>query len=85
LAERVGQVVGDALGGRPVPVVVDRSSAMVLLPLVDPVDVADAVVALRAGLEPLEVVRRAMTADALVALGPLSGRLRAPPAPDGAL
>ena len=84
LAERVGPVVGAALGGRPVPVVVDGSSAVVLLPLVDPVEVADTVAALRAGLEPLEVLRRATTADALVALGPLSGRLRAPSAPDDA-
>jgi len=40
--------------------------------------------ALRAALGPMEVLRRAMTADALVALGPLSGRLRAPSSRDGA-
>jgi len=82
LAERVGPVVGAALGGLPVPVVADGSSALVLLPLVDPAGATDLVSALRAALEPLEVLRRAMTAEALVALGPLSGRLRAPADPD---
>jgi len=84
LAGRVGPVVGAALGGLPVPVMADGSSALVLLPLVDPAGVTDVVSALRATLGPMEVLRRAMTADALVALGPLSGRLRAPPAPDRA-
>jgi hypothetical protein len=85
LAERVGAVVADSLPGVPVPVVTDRRAVVVLLPLSDPADPAVVQTALSAELEPLpvSVSRRAMTVEALAALGPLSGRLQAPPAPGG--
>jgi hypothetical protein len=85
LAERVRAVVGDSLPGVPVPVVEHRQAVVVLLPLADPADPAVVKAALSAELEPLPVAvsRRAMTVDALAALGPLSGRLQAPPVPGG--
>jgi Glycosyl transferase family 2 len=83
LTEQVGQVTASTLGGTPVPVVTDRSSAIVLLPLIDPQDAATVLSALRAEFEPLGVFRQSMTVDRLVALGPLAGRLQAPPVPDG--
>jgi hypothetical protein len=85
LAERVRAVVGDSLPGVPVPVVEDRQAVVVLLPLADPTDPAVVKAALSAEFEPLPVVvsRQAMTVDALAAMGPLSGRLQAPPGPGG--
>ena len=81
LSEQVAAVVAGTLVGVPVPVVTDGASVLVLLPLVDPDDSATVLSALRAALDPLPVFRRAMTTDALGALGPLSGRLEAPRSP----
>jgi hypothetical protein len=85
LAERVRAVVGDSLPGVPVPVVEGRQAVVVLLPLADPADPAVVKAALSAEFEslPVAVSRQAMTVDALAALGPLSGRLQAPPGPGG--
>ncbi len=83
LADLVGPVVGDSLDGRPVPVVSDGSSAIVLLPLIDAEVGAAVLSALRAEFEPLGVFRRTMTFESLAALGSLSGRLQAPPVPGG--
>ncbi len=73
--------VRSALSGRveepPLAVVTDGPAAIVLLPLVDPGTVASVHTALRSELESLTVTRRALTADALHALGPLAGRLGA--------
>jgi glycosyltransferase involved in cell wall biosynthesis len=81
LARRVGSVVADSLPGVPVPVVTDGSSVIVLLPLIGPVESDLVVSALRTGFQSHSVSSRLMTPDALVALGPLSGRLEAPPPP----
>jgi hypothetical protein len=83
LAEQVGSVVAGSLGGLPVPVLSDGPSVMVLLPLVDPADSAVVLSALRAEFEQLEVFRRSSTIESLASIGPLSGRLQAPPVPDG--
>jgi hypothetical protein len=83
LMDGVGAVVADSLPGVPVPVVADGTTAVVLLPLVDATDSAVALSALRAEFSPGAVSRRALTLDALAALGPLSGRLLAPGHPPG--
>jgi len=75
LAERVGSLVGDTIGGVPQPVVAHGRSVTVLLPLVDPADAALAAATMRAQLADLTVTRTTMTADDLAALGPLAGRL----------
>jgi hypothetical protein len=78
LAERVRTLVAVTLADVPLPVVAADRSALVLLPLVDPADSAAVVSALRARFGSASVTRGAMGVDALVALGPLSGRLQAP-------
>jgi hypothetical protein len=83
LADEVRAVVAGSLGGEPVPVVGDSSSAMVLLPLVDTAATTAVLSALRAEFEPMSVYRRSLSLEGLVALGALSGRLQAPPAPGG--
>jgi glycosyltransferase involved in cell wall biosynthesis len=81
LAQRVSAMLLELLDGCPVPVVADGQGVTALFALVDPTDVARALVALRDRLAPLEVTRRALTLDGLAALGPLTGRLDVPPAP----
>jgi hypothetical protein len=81
-AERIVEVASATLPGVPVPVVCDGTTLLVLLPLTAPDDVATLGTALRAELAPLPVQRLALSLDALVALGPLSGRLVTPPHPD---
>ncbi len=76
-------MVADTLDGAPVPVVADGRSVVVLLPLVEPAEVAAVFSALRAEFDALEVTRRAMTLEALTGLGPLAGRLRAASEPPG--
>jgi hypothetical protein len=80
--DRIAAVVADTLSGAPVPVVPGGRAVTVLLPLVDPADVAMVFAALRAEFPTLDVSRRAMDLGALGGLGPLSGRLR--PASDPA-
>jgi glycosyltransferase involved in cell wall biosynthesis len=75
LVERVAPVVASTLDGAPVPVVAGEASVTVLLPLVDAAGVAMVFSALRAEFDAPVVTRRTMSIDALVALGPLSGRL----------
>jgi hypothetical protein len=75
--ETITEVVADTLAGAPVPIVASGPSVITLLPLVDPTDVATVHSALRAEFPSLDVSRRSMTLDALVGLGPLTGRLRA--------
>lgn len=82
LAVRVGAVVADTLERLPVPLIESDAMVVVLLPLVDPAEAATVVAALRAELDGHSVIRRAMTVESLVALGPLAGRLD-PPAPGG--
>jgi hypothetical protein len=65
------------------PVLEAGRSALVLLPLVGPADCAVVLAALRAEFSPLPVARRVMSIDDLNELGPLSGRLDTPPAPEG--
>ena len=83
LMDGVGAGVADSLPGVPVPVVADGTTAVVLLPLVDATASAVALSALRAEFSPGAVSPRALTLDALAALGPLSGRLLAPGHPPG--
>ncbi len=75
LVERVAPVVASTLDGAPVPLVAGEASVTVLLPLVDAAGVAMVFSALRAEFDAQGVARRTMSIDALVALGPLSGRL----------
>jgi hypothetical protein len=81
LAGRVAAVLGEVLGGDPVPVVDDGDGVVALLAMVDPADVARARTALADRLAPLEVIRRALPVDGLRALGPLAGRLDLRPGP----
>ncbi len=83
MVERVKELLVTTLDGMRAAVVAHRTSVVVLLPLVEPQDVATLYSALQADLEPLEVSRRAMTVDALRSLGPLAGRLQAPSVPGG--
>jgi Glycosyl transferase family 2 len=83
LTETVQSVVSGSLDGTPMPVVAVGGSTLVLLPLVGPADCAVVLSALRAELAPLPVSRQAMSLDDLAGLGPLAGRLDAPPAPEG--
>ena len=83
LAERVGKVVADSLDGAPVPLVGRGPSVTVLLPLVEPADVATVFSGLRAEFPSLEVTRRSLTLDGLAALGTLSGQLQAATDPSG--
>jgi hypothetical protein len=83
MAERIDDMLACTLDVVPAAVVARGTSIIVLLPLVEPQDVATLYSALRAELEPLEVSRRAMTIDALRSLGPLTGRLQAPSLPGG--
>jgi hypothetical protein len=83
LADEVRAVVAGSLGGEPVPVVGDSSSVTVLLPLVDTAATTAVLSALRSEFEPMSVYRRSLSLEGLVALGALSGRLQAPPAPGG--
>jgi dolichyl-phosphate beta-glucosyltransferase len=80
--DRIAAVVADTLTGAPVPVVPGGRSVTVLLPLVEPAEVAMVLAALRAEFPTLDIARRAMDLNALSGLGPLSGRLR--PASDPA-
>jgi Glycosyl transferase family 2 len=84
LAKRVCAVVADSLEDLPVPVLADDSAVTVLLPLVEGDEVAVVVAALRAEFGQ-RVDRQGVTLDRLAAFGPLSGRLRAASAPDGAV
>ena len=83
LAEAVRRAVGGSLDGALMPVLTAGRSALVLLPLVGPAECAVVLSTLRAEFAPLPVSRRAMSIDDLAELGPLSGRLDAPPAPQG--
>jgi hypothetical protein len=83
LAERVGKVVADSLDGAPVPLVSQGPSVTVLLPLVDPAEVATVFSGLRAEFPSLDVSRRSLTLDGLSDLGTLSGQLRAATDPPG--
>jgi len=83
LTEAVQRVVSDSLDGAPMPVLAAGRSAVVLLPLVGPADCAVVLSALRAEFAALPVSRQVMGIDDLTGLGPLSGRLDAPPAPQG--
>jgi len=83
LTKAVHRVVSDSLNGALMPVLAAGQSALVLLPLVEPADCAVVLSALRAEFEPLPVSRRAVSIDDLAELGPLSGRLEAPPAAEG--
>ena len=83
LTEAVQRVVGASLDGALVPVLPTGGSALVLLPLVSPADCAVVLSALRAEFAPLPVSRRTMSIDDLAGLGPLSGRMDAPPGPEG--
>ncbi len=83
LAERVGKVVADSLEGVPVPLVVRGPTVTVLLPLVEPVEVATVHSALRAEFSSGDVSRRSLNLDGLAALGTLAGRLRAATEPHG--
>ena len=83
LGERVGKVVADSLDGAPVPLVRRGPSVSVLLPLVEPADVATVFSGLRAEFPSLEVTRRSLTLDGLAALGTLSGQLQAATDPSG--
>ncbi len=84
LARRVSSTLDEVLDGEPVPVVVGRSGVTALLAMVDPVDVARAHATLAGQLAPLQVSRRALPLDGLVALGPLAGRLDHPSAAEPA-
>ncbi len=75
LTERVRSIVADSTEGAPVPTITEGPDVIVLLPLVDPATVALVSGALRAELESLTIARTALTADALIGLDPLSGRL----------
>ena len=79
LAGRVRTVLEGILDGAPVPVLDQGNGVIVLLAMVDPADVARAHAALTEALAPFDVSRRALALDGLVALGPLAGRLDAPP------
>ena len=81
--DRISAVVADTLAGAPVPVVACGRSVTVLLPLVEPAEVAMVLAALRAEFDRLEVSRRAMDLGALGGLGALSGRLRPASDPTG--
>ncbi len=76
LAERVGTVLTETLPDTPLPLLTQRTSVTALLALVQPADAATAYTAVRADLDGLEVTRRPLVIDELVALGPLRGRLR---------
>ncbi len=80
---RVCSVVSQSLEGAPVPVVTNGSAVTVLLPLVDGEAAATVLSAVRAEFGSWRVVRQSVTVGQLVSFGPLSGRLRAAPAPDG--
>ena len=80
---QVTDLVATSLDGAPVPVIVGRSSVTVLLPLVEPATASAVVTDLRAAFDPLPVLRRGFDLHSLVALGPLGGRLGAPPDSDG--
>jgi hypothetical protein len=82
-AERINELLATTLDGVPAAVLAHGTSVIVLLPLVEPQDVATLYSAMSTELEPLEVSRRAMTVDALRSLGPLAGRLQAPSVPGG--
>jgi hypothetical protein len=82
-ADRIAKVVSDTLDDAPVPVVTVGPSVVTLLPLVEPADVATVTSALRAEFDALEVSRRALSLDTLVAMGALSGRLRGASEPPG--
>jgi hypothetical protein len=75
LLDRVGQVVSRTSNGGPLPIFSRGGAAMVLLPLVDPTESEGVLAALRAEFPDLSVTPRSLTLDALVALGPLAGRL----------
>ena len=77
------QVVADSLDGAPVRWWRRAPSVIVLLPLVDPAEVATVFSALRAEFPALHVSRRSLTLEALAGLGPLAGRLRAASDPSG--
>ena len=65
------------------PLVGRGPSVTVLLPLVEPADVATVFSGLRAEFPSLEVTRRSLTLDGLAALGTLSGQLQAATDPSG--
>jgi hypothetical protein len=77
-AARVGTVVVGTLGDCPVPVVAGGRSVIVLLPLVDPVDTAAVIAALRAEFGTGAVSRQECGLSELAALGPFGGRLEPP-------
>ncbi len=83
LAERVGKVVADSLDRTPVPLVVRGPTVTVLLPLVEPVEVATVHSALRAEFATGDVSRRSLNLEGLAALGTLAGQLRAATEPHG--
>ena len=78
MVERINELLATTLDEVPASVVAHGTSVIVLLPLVEPQDVATLYSVLQAELEPFEVSRRTMTFDALRSLGPLAGRLHAP-------
>jgi hypothetical protein len=83
LAAQVADLVATTLDDAPVPVIVEGSSVTVLLPLVEPAAASAVWTDLRTAFDPLHVLRRGFDIGSLAALGPLDGRLGAPPAPDG--
>ncbi len=82
LTKQVCSVVSESLDGAPVPVLVDRSTVITLLPLVDDEGAATVYSALRAEFAERQVFRRSLTLEQLGSLAPLSGRLRAASDPD---
>jgi hypothetical protein len=83
--EQVRKAVSASLDGAPVPVVTDGTATTVLLPLIDDEAAATVLSALRAELPSAQVFRQQVTLERLASFGPLSGRLRAASAPDGAV
>lgn len=79
LLGRIGEVLDGTEDGDTACVVPTGGGATVLFPLTLPDQVAESWAALRAELEPLQVTRRTATFDHLVSLGPLAGRVLAPP------
>lgn len=78
LAAEVSEVVDEALGGTPVPVIERGATVLVLLPLVDATDIGAVAGALGAR-HAWEVARSSFDAGALARLAPLAGQLA--PAP----
>jgi len=75
LASRVRAVVAENLAVETVPIVTTGHSVQVLLPLVNPAEVAAVFKALRETFGETRVSRRAPMFEGLTSLGPLAGRL----------